>query len=293
MKEQARIGQSTPLIVNTLGVLDIQLHGKPVLRWPAGRSRSLFLYLLLHRNQRVTTDRLYDALWPETARRPGGSSLKVACHGVRQALGAVRDESGPIRLRYHEFGYVLEIDEVRFDADDFIRLVQSGSHAAKAGNCWIARRDLTGAMQLYRGDYLESDTADWAISYREYLKSMALCALQELQRIAEDEDDIAQVISLCVRIIDLDQYHEPSYQKLMALHGERGELERAYSWFRLCAERLRENLGVEPSVETVSLFRRIFATPVDFHACAEGIQHAYDRACANRGSMSLGYRRDR
>ncbi|MFI9507811.1 BTAD domain-containing putative transcriptional regulator [Nocardia sp. NPDC052566] len=256
-------GADAALFVKSFGMSDIRLRGEPILRWPAGRSRILFQYLMIHINQRVTSDRLYEALWPDTVRSSGTSSLKVACHGLRRTLGAARDGSADIRLLYRDFGYMLEADDVWFDVTEFERLVDSGLRAKKTGHARIARADLEAAMRLYDGDFLEGDMTDWVIAHREYLKSLALCALQELRDIAERDADIAEVISLCVRTIDLDRFHEASYRKLVALHGQRGELERAHSWFRLCVVRLREHLGVAPAPETLAVFRRTLAPCAD------------------------------
>jgi DNA-binding SARP family transcriptional activator len=236
------------------GAFDVRVQGRPVLRWRAGRSRILLQYLLVHLDKRISTDRLNEVIWPETE-SDGKSSLKVACHGLRTVLDASRDESRPLRLLYRDSGYILQIDDVWIDVAEFERLVDVGLRAAKSGTSSVARRNLEAAMRLYTGDFLEGETADWVIAHREYLKSLALRALDTLRQFAEQEGDVREVMSLCRRTLDLDRYHEPSFRALVTLHGRLGELERARGWFRLCFERLRHDLGVAPEPTTIEAYR--------------------------------------
>ncbi|HTH84374.1 hypothetical protein, partial [Mycobacterium sp.] len=55
--------------------------------------------------------------------------------------------------------------------------------------------------------------------------------------------------------LDLDRHHESSYRTLIAHHARLGELERARSWFTLCARLLKQNLGVAPEPATVAAYR--------------------------------------
>lgn len=251
------VSPATPqgsLVARMLGRFEVHVHGCAVDRWRAGRARSLFQYLLMHRDRLVTRDRLYEVLWPGSDLGPRTSSLKVACHGVRQALGASRD-GGWLRLVSRDYGYVLQVDNAWVDVTEFERLVEAGLDAAGRGQDTIARGHLSTAMRLYTGDFLEGDNADWVVEHREYLKSLALRALQELRATAEQTGDHSSLISVCHRTLDLDRYHEPTYRTLVSLHGRLGEIDRACGWFRLCVSRLNHDLGVEPAPSTVAAFR--------------------------------------
>ncbi|WAC90181.1 AfsR/SARP family transcriptional regulator [Mycobacterium sp. Aquia_213] len=271
------------LTARFFGGFDTQIDGQPVVRWRAGRSRNLFQYLLIHRGRLVTRDRLYEVLWPDAEWGSASSSLKVACHGLRSALGASRDDSGRMRLLCRGSGYILELDDVWLDVTEFERLVIDGLRAVRSGRINVAWRDLSDAMCLYTGDFLEGEAWDWAIEHREYLKSLALRALQALRQIAEKDDDTAELIALCRRTLDLDRHHEASYRTLIALHGRLGEHERARSWFLLCANRLNEDLGVAPEPATVAAYRLAVAQPVPAHECVPSSRERLHGDSASRG----------
>lgn len=243
------------LTVRMLGQFEVVLNGQPVDRWRAGRTRGLFQYLLMHRDQLVTRERLHDVLWPDSGIGPGASSLKVACHGLRLVLGASREDQGWLCLQYRGSGYVLHVDDAWIDVAEFERLIESGLRAADLGRCEQAHHDLSAAMSLYTGDFLDGATEDWVVEQREYLKTLAMQAMQELRSLAERDGRHHELIALCHRTLDLDSYHEPTFRTLIALFGRLGETERARSWYGLCATRLRDNLGVAPAPSTLAVIQ--------------------------------------
>ena len=82
------------LSVQLLGRLRVRLDDTPVDVWPSGRGRSLFKYLVTHRDPWPRREQLMDAFWPEAAPAAARNSLNVAVHGLRRAF---RDTArGPV-----------------------------------------------------------------------------------------------------------------------------------------------------------------------------------------------------
>ncbi|MFF8841888.1 BTAD domain-containing putative transcriptional regulator [Streptomyces sp. NPDC015127] len=250
--------------IRFLGDFELTVNGAPVRHWRAGKARGLFQYLVIHRGQTLTRDRLYEALWPGSDPSAGGSSLKVAAHGLRRVLDAHPDsprESG-IRLHYRDFGYALDIAELWSDVDRFQELVHTGLRAAAAGDRTGAREQLRSAVELYAGEFLRGESADWVVEQREYLRSLALRALDVLRADAVGRDDFPDLIEICRRTLGIDRHHEETYRALMTAHGRRGEHACVRNWYELCARRLRDDLDVAPSRETDELLAAILPAPV-------------------------------
>jgi DNA-binding SARP family transcriptional activator len=248
---------STPMTatgasVTLLGSFSLQIGGQPVQKWRAGKARSLFQYLLVHRDRVVLREKLYEVLWPNSDGSPASSSLKVAMHAVRQIVQAGPDGSGRsgVRIVHQDFGYALYADGLSVDLDEFENLVEAGRAADKAGDRSAALAGYRDAMALYRGDFLAGDTADWIVEQREWCKSLALRVLDRLSTEALHSGDFDELIRWCRRIIELDPYHESAYQLLMSVHGHFGELGAVRRWYDVCVHRLADELGVEPSTET-------------------------------------------
>ncbi|MCX4803362.1 winged helix-turn-helix domain-containing protein [Streptomyces sp. NBC_01214] len=251
-------GTAEPAVrVRFLGDFELTVNGAPVQRWRAGKARGLFQYLVVHRGQMLTRDRLYASLWPG-ADAAAGSSLKVAAHALRRVLDAHPDHPGDsgIRLVYRDFGYVLHITGLWSDLDRFQELVHTGLRAAAAGDAPLARTRLRAAIGLYGGEFLRGESADWVVEQREYLRALALRALGVLRADAEAREEFVELIEICKRTLEIDRHHEETYRALMAAHGRRGELACVRRWYELCARRMRDELGVAPGHET----QRLLAT---------------------------------
>jgi DNA-binding SARP family transcriptional activator len=248
--------------VHFLGTFSLTVNGSTVRQWRAGKARNLFQYLILNKDQLVTRERLYDALWPE-AEWAGGSSLKVAAHALRRVLQAHPDRPGDtgIRILYRDFGYLIQVDDLWSDVEEFQRLVRAGLRADREGDAERTSTCLRQALTLYQGEFLEGETAAWAVEQREYLKSLALRALDVIRDEAEREDDFDELLQACRQTLGIDRYHEETYRVLMAAHGRRGELDQVRSWYELCSRRLREDLAVAPAQETEHALRLLVPGP--------------------------------
>ncbi|MET9514318.1 BTAD domain-containing putative transcriptional regulator [Streptomyces sp. NPDC002994] len=248
--------------IRFLGDFELTVNGSPVERWRAGKARGLFQYLVTHRGQTLTRERLYEALWPGSDGAAGDSSLKVAAHALRRVLDAHPERPGAsgIRLLFRDFGYVLDVADLWSDVDRFQELVHAGLRAAADHDAALARTRLRAAIALYGGDFLRGESADWVAEQREYLRSLALRALVVLRTDAEARADFSELIEICRRTLEIDRHHEETYRALMTAHGERGELAGVRSWYELCARRLREELAVAPARETELLLRAMLPT---------------------------------
>ncbi|MCT7357398.1 winged helix-turn-helix domain-containing protein, partial [Streptomyces sp. 15-116A] len=245
--------------IRFFGDFELSVNGAPVRRWRAGKARGLFQFLVIHRGQTLTRDRLYEALWPGSDRSAGDSSLKVAAHALRRVLDAHPDSpcASGIRLTYRDFGYVLDVEDLWSDVDRFRELVHSGLRAAAAGDRGAARERLRSAVALYAGEFLRGESADWVVEQREYLRSLALRALEVLRADAAEREDFPELIEVCRSTLGIDRHHEETYRALMTAHGRRGEHACVRRWYDLCARRLREDLAVAPSRETDRLLHAI------------------------------------
>lgn len=260
--------------VRFLGDFELTVNGARVERWRAGKARGLFQYLVVHRGQMLTRDRLYESLWPGTD-STAGSSLKVAAHALRRVLDAHPDRPGDsgIRLVYRDFGYVLHVNGLWSDLDRFQELVHTGLRASVARDAPLSRTRLRAALDLYGGEFLRGENADWVVEQREYLRALALRALGALRADAEAREDPVELIELCKRTLEIDRHHEETYRALMSAHGRRGELACVRRWYELCARRMRDELAVAPGHETQQLLRTLIpaaARPAAPEAASSG-----------------------
>ncbi|MBP2330581.1 DNA-binding SARP family transcriptional activator [Kibdelosporangium banguiense] len=238
--------------VRFFGDFSVHIGDEPVDQ-PRGKIAGLFQYLLLNRGHTVGREKLYEVLWPGREPSTTDSSLKVAVHTLRQVL----KRAGPgAEIAGHTNGYVLRADDLWLDVDEFDVCLDAGRIAEDAGDFARAARCYRQAVELYRGDLLASETADWVTAQRECDRALVLYALSWLRADALRRGDHPAVITLCRRIIEIDPYHEETYQTLMLAHGRRGELGQVRNWHKLCVRRLQDDLDVAPTATTSRIYSR-------------------------------------
>jgi DNA-binding SARP family transcriptional activator len=240
------------LAVHLLGPLRVAIDGTTVRRWPSGRGRSLFKYLLTHRYPWPHREALMEVLWPQSTPEAARNSLNVALHGLRRALRVATDlpvvvlEEGSYRLN----------DELRLwvDVDEFEGHVQAGRRLAAAGGHDGATAEYELAVSVYQGDFLADDPyEEWPVLARERLRLDFLDVLDRRSRRHLEQGRPAASASLCRRIIERDACREDAHRRLMRCYARQGQPQLALRQYRACAAALRAELDVDPAPATTRL----------------------------------------
>jgi DNA-binding SARP family transcriptional activator len=241
------------LRVVSLGPVRVERRGTPVplAEWKYAKARELLFLLLVHPNGR-TREQIGLALWPDASTEQLRSNLHPVLHHLRRVLG------GPEWI-VHEGG-VYRFDRSRehvFDADEMERLVALA--AATKGDRSAAAANLSRAIALYGGDFLEQDppAGDWHIDRQDALRRRCLEALNALGATCMTLGRWRDAADAWRLLIARDDLNEAAYRELMCCHeklGERGEALRVYE--RLTAV-LRDELDAEPEPSTIAVLERI------------------------------------
>ena len=109
-----------------LGPLEVVRNGQP-LALGGSKQRAVLAVLLLHANETVSTDRLIDALWGESAPSGAVQSVRVHVSRLRKVLEHGHSEGGaPSVLVTTAGGYELRVEDGDFDLVRFKRLLAEG-----------------------------------------------------------------------------------------------------------------------------------------------------------------------
>jgi DNA-binding SARP family transcriptional activator len=229
-----------------LGPLEVIGHDR-LLVLGGGRQRSLFVALLLHANEVVSTDRLIDALWGEAPPRTATKSIQVYVSRLRKELG----ES---RLVTRAPGYVLKVDRSELDLGRFEQLMGE----ARSADPHNAAQKLRRALALWRGPAL----AD--LAYEPFVQA-EIARLEELRWVALEqriEADLAggrhaELIGELEALIAEHPLRERlRCQLMLALYRSARQAE-ALGTYRRARREFSEQLGLEPSQELKRLEQAI------------------------------------
>lgn len=204
------------------------------------RQRAVLAGLLVHVNQPVSTDRLIDFVWgddpPPTARK----SLQTYVSRLRRLLGATVIEG-------YADGYLLRLDGIQLDADQFEKLAEQGrSHLATDPQS--AFEELGSALAQWRGSPLSDIHAGVdLVPYLERLSEARLAALEDRLEAGLALGRHGELVGELKALVEAHPLRERLWEQLMlALYrsGREGEALRA---FQRCRKILGQELGIEPS----------------------------------------------
>ena len=249
--------------------MDIEILGSLVLRGrdgreirlPAGRERSLFVLLLIHRGEVVSIDRIVDALWGE---HPPGTATKAVqgyISHLRRALESGHESSESLGLLVTQApGYSLRADAVTVDATRFERLAEQARRALEDGSADEAHDLLAEALALWRGTALAEFAYDgFARDEIDRLEELRLSAtedrIESLLRLARHGELAGQLASL-VAAHPLRERLRGQWMLALYRSGRQADALEAYRDGRRL---LAGSLGLEPGPELQRLERAILA----------------------------------
>ncbi|MEX0787483.1 MAG: AAA family ATPase [Anaerolineales bacterium] len=232
------------LEIRVLGQCQIRLDGKPV-EIPSRPSQSLLAYLALHSGIAQRREKLAGMFWPEASDVRARNNLRYNLWQIRRALEAQGAEAADHVLADKISVTLVAGEGIWVDAAEFSQPLPEDRNVDQ----------LVQAASVYAGELLPGFYDEWVLLERDRLSAaydqhMAVL----LERLAE-EDRWAAVFEWSERWISLGHGPEAAYRGLMRAHFALGDASGLSASYSRCREALLQHLGVEPSAQTVRLFR--------------------------------------
>jgi TolB-like protein/DNA-binding SARP family transcriptional activator/Tfp pilus assembly protein PilF len=189
-------------------------------------------------------DKLIALFWPDQDATRARAALSRAVHYLRASLG----EGVLISRADEELG--LDFDRISCDAPRF--------------RDDLAKNRLTEALELYRGDFMAgfflSDVPEfdrWIEAERRQFRDSAAGAARKLSQSAESRGDLALALHWARQATSYAPFDEADVRRVLLLLARSGERANASDFFDRFARRMREELELDPSPETVGLMEAI------------------------------------
>jgi predicted ATPase/Tfp pilus assembly protein PilF len=255
----------TQLSLSLLGPFQVTLDGEPVTDFATDKARALLAYLAVEADHPHRREVLAGLLWPDESERKARQNLRQALSTLRQAIGD-RDEVAPfLWVSRQTVQFNLDSDHW-LDVAAFTALVQiCEKHQHRhLKNCLPCMRRLEQMVELYHGDFLEqfflSDSSvfeEWALLKREWLRRQTVEALSHLTGYYERRGDYERAREYAWRQVALEPWREETHRQLMRLLALDGQRSAALIQYEACRRAMVEELGLEPTAETVALYEQI------------------------------------
>ena len=245
---EATTGPAQTLEVQLFGSLEIQQAGKALPLPTIGKTTSLLAYLILHQINPQSREKLATIYWGDTSDERARHSLRTALATLRKIIGE------ELFISNNETVQLNPNLSIWVDAIEIQKIAKNKEQ--------IGLPDLLQAIGLYKGDLLENFYDDWIIREREQFQELYLELLLHVTQIMRSRSEYKQAIEYAKKALLKDPVNERTHQQLIFCHLASGDREAAIKQYEACRYNLREELGVEPSSETIALYQWIAQSPV-------------------------------
>ncbi|MHB1319388.1 MAG: ATP-binding protein, partial [Anaerolineae bacterium] len=250
------------LSLSFLGTFRVVADDQVLTAFATDKTRALLAYLAVENGRAHGRVALAGLLWPDLPEERARQSLRQTLLYLRQVLGPCAD-----RLR-------VDRDVVEFTPapGDWLDVAEFSSLSdacrrhrhQRAERCLPCLRRRETMAALYEGDFLAGffiDNSDrfeeWAVLKREWLHRHAVDSLEVLAAYRERRGDVQAARDLAHRHVALEPWSEETYRTLMRLIAREGHRSAALAQFESCRRALADELGVEPTAETMALYDHI------------------------------------
>ncbi len=228
------------LQVRLLGQFDVRLDGKRV-TISSRTGQSLFAYLTLTAGTSHRREKLAGIIWPNTTEENARKNLRQELWRIRKALSAQASAKGnylltdDLTLKFNRhLDFWLDVTQIEKSDSDLQALITN--------------------LSLYQGELLPGFYDEWVMLERERIQAMFDARMEQLIKQLVTAEHWIAVQEWGERWLSLVGTREPAYRALMLATGARGDMAKAAYLYQRCLAELQEQLGVEPSAETLALY---------------------------------------
>jgi DNA-binding SARP family transcriptional activator len=223
--------------VRLFGRPRIEVNGERIETRLSAQGLLLFALLVTHPDETLEREDVASALWPDTTDAEARAALRRQLYKLQRALP----------------------DEV----EPWVLATAKTLRWNPRGRCWCdvtefersssSPETLKAAVALYTSDFAPSLDHEWAAALRERLRTTASHCLEQLVARSDRAGDRPTALASVEKLLALDPWREDAIRRLMVLRCSNGDRAGAVSCYRRFTELMREELGVEPMLETLQL----------------------------------------
>jgi predicted ATPase/DNA-binding SARP family transcriptional activator len=250
--------------ISLLGPWQLRASAGPTKKELRRKEQGLLAYLAVESGQAHSRDTLVGLFWPEMAPADARNNLRVALSRLKRQLG---ESHAALETTRHSVRFV-PTDHIQLDVSQFLAIgkqTETHEHHTLA-TCQQCQDQLKQSVGLYWGDFLSGFFLEdclvfeeWLFVWRERLRVQMLNQLDQLVQVLEDDGEYEDAEGYARRRIELNPLHEGGHRQLSRILYAQGNRSAALAQLQLCAQVLRDELGVELEPDTVLLRQEIEA----------------------------------
>lgn len=247
--------------VRLFGGLDVTVAERTVTEkdWKKRKARLLFAMLVVRQGRDLAREQLFDHLWPDLSETKARNNYYVIWSAMKGALMGEKSRSTACPYVENTGGRCrIVTDAVRSDIDEFEEALQEARTAEAVSDAPAALAAYARLSMVYRGDLLPGDVYDdWFSDMRERYRFEFVDAMVHASELLLRLDDPCEALAYARRALRVDALREDLYQMALRCQIAAGQRSGAIDTFIQCRTRLSEELGLDPSGETMELYQEV------------------------------------
>jgi len=245
------------LAIYFLSPFRVLLDEQPVVGWPNCKGKSIFKYLVTHRQHPIPKEVLMEIFWPEGDPDATRNNLNVAIYGLRKALNKANTSLSYVQ--FQDDCYLLNPElNIWIDSEAFMDHVRKAKEYELRGDQTSAIHEYRAAEAIYQSEFLIEDRyEDWLATIRQNFQDTYLAVMNRLSCHYFDQKDYETCVTMCSKALAGDSCNEELHRRLMQCYNLMGYTHLALRQYHICRETLTRELSLMPSQETMQLFEGI------------------------------------
>ena len=220
---------------------------------PGTLARAAFAILALER-RRLSRDELAERLWPADTPLDSAKLLAPLISKLRTPLRTIADDSGHPTIEARDGGYELVLPPaVWIDMEDGTRRLDRAEAAVRHGDLQSAWGDAAPASAIFRRPFLTGFDSPWADGIRDDLRDRRYRTWLVIAETWRRQEEFSLARTAAGSAIDTDRYREDAHRLLIQIELDSGNRASARRAAQRCLAVFRDDLGVEPSAQTLAV----------------------------------------
>jgi DNA-binding SARP family transcriptional activator len=245
-----------PLQFQVLGPLRVSRAGGTVNLGPS-QQRVVMAVLLANANRSLGRQQLIDAVWDD----PPAWAVNLLQRHVSRLRHALEPDrtarSGPSILQWSEAGYRLAVPPKSLDLAIFDETVREARAARLAGDLAGAAELLDSALDLWRGPLCDGLDSPFLEAERARMDERRVSVVEDRMELGVLLGPQPETIEQLRRLVEEHPFRERLHRLLMQALYRADRSADALAAYQDARRRLREELGIEPSVELQRLHTQV------------------------------------
>ena len=211
------------------------------LKWRTAKAEQVFLYLLQNKGLDIHRDKIIELMWQGVEINKATQQLYTAVYQMRRTLS---DYNKNFKIKSTQRGYMLVLNNIKIDVDEFTQLVSSNKRLNKK-----TIKDYERAVEIANGEYLEGYDYIWCEIERQRLILMWLKAMKEIINWHYKNNQLDKAISFCFSVLNRYPLEEEIYLSIMRIFSKQNKNLEIHEYYKQLQSILLEEMAEQPNKE--------------------------------------------